>query len=764
MPNDYIDQVKLTDNTVVDIKDTVSGYSKVFEIHATAITGTDYYTLDKSWSDISSAITNGNNLIISNIDATYPYTTINNSGIVFGATLIATNNGSTFALTDGILVINNQGTAMGMAIHMNMTIPTIPSSSAILKGDGSGGVTTATSGTDYQAPISFDGTYSSSNKAATVSTVTNAINALDGGTIGTGSTTKTITSLSQTDGNVSATFSDIAFPVTSVNTKTGAVSLTASDVGAQATLVSGTNIKTINNESLLGSGNIDISSGGSGILFVTVTYANYAYTADTTYANMMSAISNGKDIVLILVDANQQKTWYYTMTYAPKTTTENFCFASEDEFGTFKHLLVNNADAWWAADDISLSNYAKKASPTFTGTPKAPTAAAGTDTTQIATTAFVQGEKKNLIVSGDSSTTVASLSALTTQLNTWFATMSDATVAYFWLKVTTAFLPFQTGDKIVRLKRATSTWGFAEFFSDFGSTSTTNMRYFGGSEIAMSLVNGTWQDPVPTRAILANYYDYANRPTDANSAIPFAQYDGGLYSFKVTSSMTSNRPSPDYDGHIIHDSWDATGNYATQLFLPNASTNGTSNNGRRHAQVRGCYNGTWKDWESLAWTNESLLGFKTGDNSGTTSGIYKIFLRVAQNTTTSPCMGQFLVTGMSNVTQATQGLYILSVFNRNSTFTPSVLRIKGHYGNLTWGYYLADGYYYVGAYMSSNYTEFPDVWEISSNHSSTYGFELGEFVHSATQPTGWTTFTPDGLLATTDDINTAIGSAILASY
>ena len=34
--------------------------------------------------------------------------------------------------------------------------------------------------------------------------------------------------------------------------------------GKQDTLVSGTNIKTINNTSLLGSGNIDISGGGGG--------------------------------------------------------------------------------------------------------------------------------------------------------------------------------------------------------------------------------------------------------------------------------------------------------------------------------------------------------------------------------------------------------------------------------------------------------------------------------------------------------------------
>ena len=57
----------------------------------------------------------------------------------------------------------------------------------------------------------FDGTYNAStNKAATVSTVTNAINALDGGAIGTGGAGKTITSLSQTNGQVSATFSNIS--------------------------------------------------------------------------------------------------------------------------------------------------------------------------------------------------------------------------------------------------------------------------------------------------------------------------------------------------------------------------------------------------------------------------------------------------------------------------------------------------------------------------------------------------------------------------
>ena len=49
--------------------------------------------------------------------------------------------------------------------------------------------------------------------------------------------------------------------VESVNGQTGAVVLDAEDVNAQAPLVSGTNIKTINGESVLGSGNLTIASG-----------------------------------------------------------------------------------------------------------------------------------------------------------------------------------------------------------------------------------------------------------------------------------------------------------------------------------------------------------------------------------------------------------------------------------------------------------------------------------------------------------------------
>ncbi len=54
---------------------------------------------------------------------------------------------------------------------------------------------------------------------------------------------------------------------------------------------------------------------------------------------------------------------------------------------------LDDADAAHIANPSAHPQYAPLASPALTGTPTAPTATAGTNTTQLATTAFVQGEK-----------------------------------------------------------------------------------------------------------------------------------------------------------------------------------------------------------------------------------------------------------------------------------------------------------------------------------------------------------------------------------
>lgn len=58
----------------------------------------------------------------------------------------------------------------------------------------------------------------------------------------------------------------------------------------------------------------------------------------------------------------------------------------------YKRWSTNSGSTWtgWNLIQADLGSKANLASPTFTGTPKAPTAASGSNTTQIATTAFVQ--------------------------------------------------------------------------------------------------------------------------------------------------------------------------------------------------------------------------------------------------------------------------------------------------------------------------------------------------------------------------------------
>ena len=65
----------------------------------------------------------------------------------------------------------------------------------------------------------------------------------------------------------------------------------------------------------------------------------------------------------------------------------------------YKNLTLANL-ATYVGTKIS-SSFAALASPTFTGTPAAPTAGAATNTTQIATTAFVQQELSSLLGAND---------------------------------------------------------------------------------------------------------------------------------------------------------------------------------------------------------------------------------------------------------------------------------------------------------------------------------------------------------------------------
>lgn len=247
-----------------------------FVITATAISGTEYYNLDKTFADINVAIGHNKYVTIEDIDATYPYTTTVSQGVVFGATLIATGEGNQLmAVTDGILVVQpDSGTnAMGIAVHSTNVLPTmsdIPSAS-------------------NTTPL-MDGT------------------------------------------------ADVGIQ-TYIYARADHVHPT--DTSRQATLVSGTNIKTINNESILGSGNISISAGTSNI-FV----AEYG---TTTYAEISTAL-NGNKLLFCHVSWNNIVCPYIGV------VNSQYAFSNLGAGESTVSLYVNSSDTW----SYATSNLATK--------------------------------------------------------------------------------------------------------------------------------------------------------------------------------------------------------------------------------------------------------------------------------------------------------------------------------------------------------------------------------------------------------------------
>lgn len=80
-----------------------------------------------------------------------------------------------------------------------------------------------------------------------------------------------------------------------------------SNIGAQEALVSGTNIKTINNESILGSGNITISGGGGGggeaNVIESISINGTAQTVTNKNVNLAVPVSSTITAIVTLTEA-----------------------------------------------------------------------------------------------------------------------------------------------------------------------------------------------------------------------------------------------------------------------------------------------------------------------------------------------------------------------------------------------------------------------------------------------------------------------------
>lgn len=134
-------------------------------------------------------------------------------------------------------------------------------------------------------------------------------------------------------------------PVTSGGVKT------ALD-GKQATLVSGTNIKNINNASILGSGNIDLKPTD---FLIIVTQIGSSIVADKTYEQITTAFNAGRNLIVKKGD---------DVFHISHENGREFVFVSEGKMGNqFRYKLTLTSQGEWVylfelidATEISIVN------------------------------------------------------------------------------------------------------------------------------------------------------------------------------------------------------------------------------------------------------------------------------------------------------------------------------------------------------------------------------------------------------------------------
>ena len=208
-----------------------------FVVRATAITGSAYFNLDKTYSEILAAILAGKRVYIDTQEEVFPYTTIVSlSGmtmIIFGATVSSGNN----LVTRGIAVAQN------VAMRVNYTSGLVTSvngndGDVILDATQIGAVPANTVGIaggvaslDASGKVPAGQLPSIPTRTSDLTNDSGFITGINASDV-TGALGYTPYNSTNPNGYVNATQAANAAPVQSVNGNTGSVNLTAADVGA----------------------------------------------------------------------------------------------------------------------------------------------------------------------------------------------------------------------------------------------------------------------------------------------------------------------------------------------------------------------------------------------------------------------------------------------------------------------------------------------------------------------------------------------------
>lgn len=203
-----------------------------------------------------------------------------------------------------------------------------------------------------------------------------------------------------------------------------------------------------------------------------VFWATYGTTTST---EINTAFNEGKELLCLNGDLIYRLTEIYP-------ENDYAIFTAFNEVNLRKYTIVCEEDFW----GTNYKDAAPLVSPSFTGNPRAPTAATGTNTTQIATTAFVSNSISGLTPQG-----IGAL-ALDGQSDTTYDSIGIDDVDFFWSGIVTV-----DGSQVSNCPNSSSI--FTIFSSGVDSTS--------GYQIAFDTANtlspkarvylgswGLWQD------------------------------------------------------------------------------------------------------------------------------------------------------------------------------------------------------------------------------------------------------------------------------
>ena len=144
------------------------------------------------------------------------------------------------------------------------------------------------------------------------------------------------------------------------------------------------------------------------------------------------------------------------------------------------------------------------------------------------------------------------------------------------------------------------TWDF-----DTNDTSSQNVLVSTGSVWHHRTIPTTYNSNTPR--IKLETLD--GRITDANISHTYENNRAHMQLARATSSMTSNKPSG--DGYILHFTWDNSGTWDSQLFIPEETSSS------KHLQARIKGNSTWGAWEDI-YRAKSLYDNSSGTNGTVT--------------------------------------------------------------------------------------------------------------------------------------------------